>query len=249
MHAYRLAVVLVAVTCVSAVASAPQREAVKLATAVSTADRDRDGYPDALELSGADSRAFADWFAAVAEAQFYALSPRWAPTDQDCAGLLRLAFIEALKPKDPAWFAQFRYLPPRAFPNQKALGYPWPLVLRSVFRVAPGPFTVGDVEAGRFVGRTDARSLLLYSARFISRDPRAARRGDLLFFLRPNLGEYHSMVYLGRNRVVYHTGSGPGGGEVRLVTLETLSRHPLPEFHPSLSNPSFLGVYRWNIEQ
>ena len=67
-------------------------------------------------------------------------------------------------------------------------------------------------------------------------------------FLRPELGSYHSMVYLGGGRVVYHTGaSAAEGGEVRLLTLATLMRHPNPAFHPTRSNPSFLGVYRWKI--
>ncbi|HEX2864710.1 MAG TPA: DUF1175 family protein, partial [Deinococcales bacterium] len=199
--------------------------------------------------SGADSRALADWFAAVAEAQYYRLSPRWAAGDRDCAGLLRFSLVEALKPKDPAWYAQFGYLPPRATPEPAALAYPLPVLSRSVFRVAPGAYRPDDVEAGRFVGRTGVKYLLLYSARLVGRDPSQARRGDLLFFLRPDVGAYHSMVYLGNGRVVYHTGTGPGGGEVRLVTLATLNRHPLAAFHPVPGNPDFLGVYRWKIER
>ncbi|WP_019586613.1 DUF1175 family protein [Deinococcus apachensis] len=216
--------------------------------AVSTTDTDRDGYPDALELVGQDRAYFADWFASIAESQYYGLSPDWKVEDQDCAGLVRYAFVNALMGHDAAWWAKFKFLPRPRLPEVRGLTYPAPLVSRSVFRVAPGPYRPGDVDAGRLVGRTSARFLANFSAALVTRDPSRAQRGDLLFFLRPELGAYHSMVYLGDGRVVYHTGARPSeGGEVRLVTLATLMRHPNPAFHPTPGNPNFLGVYRWQI--
>lgn len=211
-------------------------------------DTDRDGYPDRLELVGVDRAAFADWFASVAESQYYGLSPDWKREDQDCSGLVRYAFVNALMEHDAAWWTKFRFLPRPRLPEVRGLSYPAPLVSRSVFRVAPGPYRPDDVDVGRLVGRTSARFLANHSAAPISRDPARAQRGDLLFFLRPRLGAYHSMVYLGGGRVVYHTGALPEeGGEVRLVTLATLMRHPDAAFHPTPQNPSFLGVYRWQI--
>jgi uncharacterized protein YfaT (DUF1175 family) len=211
-------------------------------------DSDGDGYPDGLELIGNDRAAFADWFAAIAESQFYGLHPDWAIEDQDCAGLLRFAFRGALERHDQAWLAGFRYLPQPSHGEVRAYGFPAPLVSRSLFRVAPGPYAEGDVEAGLMVGRTGAKYLANYSSRLVGRDWRAAVRGDLLFFLRPGLGSYHSMVYLGGGKVVYHTGASPADrGEVRLVTINTLMRHPDRAFHPSIANRSFLGVYRWKI--
>lgn len=211
-------------------------------------DLDRDGYPDAAELRGEDRARFADWFAAIAESQYYSLSPDWAPADQDCAGLLRYAFREALAPKTAAWYAKFRFLPPRRQPPVANLAYPLPVLSRSVFRVSPGTYRAGDVKAGRLVGRTSAQFLANHAMRRVSRDLSQARRGDLLFFLRPELGAYHSMVYLGGGLVVYHTGASPAeGGEVRLLSLATLRQHPLRAFHPDPGNPSFLGVYRWKV--
>ncbi|MEZ4606151.1 MAG: DUF1175 family protein [Deinococcales bacterium] len=59
---------------------------------------------------------------------------------------------------------------------------------------------------------------------------------------------YHSMVYLGDGKVVYHTGASPEeGGEVRLLSLDTLNRHPDVTWHAVPENPYFLGFFRWKI--
>ena len=125
-----------------------------------------------------------------------------------------------------------------------------PEISRSVFRVAPGPYQKGDVEAGKLVGRTTALYLMRYNTVFLGRTPDKARRGDLLFFVHPLAvgSAYHSMVYLGNGMVVYHTGLSPEeGGEVRLLSLETLGQHPVKSWHPVPENPNFLGFFRWNI--
>ncbi|OLV17701.1 hypothetical protein BOO71_0007945 [Deinococcus marmoris] len=214
----------------------------------SAADRDRDGYPDAAELVGQDRANFADWFAAVAESQYYGMNADWKPEDRDCGGLLRYAFTNALMPHDAAWFAKFRYLPrPKLGPVQ-AFSYPLPVISRSVFRVAGGAYQSGDIGAGKLVGRTGVQYLSTYSMVRVSRDMQQARRGDLLIFIRPGQRSYHSMVYLGDGKVVYHTGASPAeGGEVRLLTVQSLLRYAERAFHPASSNPSFLGVYRWKI--
>ncbi|WP_425144981.1 DUF1175 family protein [Deinococcus sp.] len=223
--------------------------ALALPLPVSSAlDSDHDGYPDALELVGSDRASFADWFASVAQSQYYGMNADWKPETRDCSGLLRYAYFNALSAHTPAWYAKFRYLPPPQTPPVRAYHLPAPLVRYSLFRVAAGDYRSGDVEAGRMVGRTTVQYLIQYSAVFVSRDPARARRGDLLIFLRPELRAYHSMVYLGGGLVVYHTGASPAeGGQVRLVTLATLMRHPDAAFHPTLSNRNFLGVYRWKI--
>ena len=212
-------------------------------------DTDADGYPDAVELTSAAERvAFREWFAAVAEAQYTAPAPDW--NERDCSGLLRYAFVTALEPKTAAWFAKFPFLMPPRVPPVKTLSYPLPVLSRSVFRIAPGSFQVDDVEAGRLVGLATAAELMRYTAVPLGRSERVAERGDLLFFVHP-LSEgsgYHSMVYLGDGKVVYHTGLSPEeGGEVRLLSLETLRKHPDPSWHPDPGNPNFLGFYRWKI--
>lgn len=213
------------------------------------ADTYGSGFPDVTLISSpAEQRAFRLWFAAIAEAQYTAQSPAWEHLD--CSGLLRFAFVQALAPKTPAWFRQFPYLNPPRVPAPATPGYPMPLISRSVFRIAPGSYQPGDVEAGRLVGMADSQELMRYNSVYLGHMPAAAERGDLLFFAHP-LAEgsgYHSMVYLGDGMVVYHTGASPEeGGEVRLLSLDTLARHPDPSWHPTADNPHFLGFFRWRI--
>lgn len=213
-------------------------------------DVDRDGYPDVAELRGEDRARFSEWFAAIAESQYYGLNVDWKVEDQDCAGLLRYAFVQALVHHDAAWKAKFRFLPAPRLPSVQNQTYPLPVLSRSVFRVAPGAYQAGDVAAGKLVGRTSAQYLANAAAQRVTRNINEARRGDLLFFFRPRLGAYHSMVYLGGGMVVYHTGASPEeGGEVRLLSIQTLMKHPEKAFHPLSSNPNFLGVYRWKVLQ
>lgn len=217
-------------------------------------DSDADGYPDAVEIrSPAERAAFLDWFASVAEAQYAAPAADWE--HQDCSGLLRYAFTEALSPKTAQWFERFSYFPQPQWQPVRSLSYPMPVISRSVFRIQGGAFKDGDVEAGRMVGMATAYELMTYASVLLGRDVSSARRGDLLFFAHP-LAEgsaYHSMVYLGntaqgKDMVVYHTGLSPDeGGEVRLLSLETLNRHPDASWHAEASNPHFLGFYRWKI--
>lgn len=213
-------------------------------------DVDRDGYPDVAELRGEDRARFSEWFAAIAESQYYGLNVDWKVEDQDCAGLLRYAFVQALVHHDAAWKAKFKFLPTPRLPSVQNQTYPLPVLSRSVFRVAPGAYQAGDVAAGKLVGRTSAQYLANAAAQRVTRNINEARRGDLLFFFRPRLGAYHSMVYLGGGMVVYHTGASPEeGGEVRLLSIQTLMKHPEKAFHPLSSNPNFLGVYRWKVLQ
>jgi len=91
----------------------------------------------------------------------------------------------------------------------------------------------------------------------VGRDVSRARPGDLLFFRQEGHDlPFHAMIFLGPSqndggaepRVVYHTGPmGKSAGEVRRPTLAQLLDFPDPRWRPVPSNPSFLGVYRWNI--
>lgn len=225
--------------------------AVSLGQRSPAGDSDGDGFPDAVEITAASERqAFMEWFASVAEAQYAGASPRWKAADRDCSGLLRFAFEQALVRKDAGWFEQFTAFRSPPVPPGRTLRWPLPVVSRSAFRTEPGPFRADDVEVGRIVGRATAAELMNYSTVYLGRRSESARRGDLLFFAHPlaDGSGYHSMIYLGDGMVIYHTGLSPdAGGEVRLLSLESLARHPDPSWHPLANNPHFLGFYRWSI--
>lgn len=225
-------------------------------------DEDRDGLPDRAELrSFADRENFRRWFAAIAEAQFYALSPEWHAEQRDCAGLVRFALREALRPHDRAWFRRMGEAYEPVAPDVAAVKLGGGPVGEKLFRAAPGAFDPADLTNGALAEFADARTLREHNAAFLGRDARRAEAGDLLFFHQPSARKYphHVMLFLGRARtdgrgeadwVVYHTGASPeDAGEVRKVRLSDLARHPDPRWRPVAANRNFLGFYRLNILQ
>jgi uncharacterized protein YfaT (DUF1175 family) len=227
-------------------------------------DADRDGFPDAVELTSEEDRdAFRRWFAAVAEAQFFALDPAWPAVHRDCAGLLRFAYKEALRRHDQAWRSHRRYLPDSSMPDVAKYAYPQvPILGDRLFRVAPGPFQKGENIEETFSPTASAKWLVTANA--VRIDRAKAGVGDLLFFEDPEAPgmSFHSMVYLGPadekpaadaepdGWVVYHTGpEGQASGTVRKVRLSQLLSHPDEKWRPRADNPHFLGFYRWKIVQ
>lgn len=192
-----------------------------------------------------DRAAFRAWFVLLADAQFE------RPTDDvtDCAGLVRHAMREALRPHTPEWVRQLglpfapQFAEVRSAP--RAVNNSLPL-----FQVTPGP-------SPTFAEFADAKTLIRLNARSLGRNPRALRSGDLLYFHQPGQHEPdHLMVFVGRSLfepdgddwIVYHTGPLDGGpGEVRKVRLSTLMQHPSPRWRPVMANPNFVGVYRLGI--
>ncbi len=212
--------------------------AAALAVAVGAAPRAASRLAD-----DGDRAAFTSWFTFLADAQFE------RPTSDvtDCASLVRHAFREALRSHTPAWYQRSRLPLTVAFPDVRAT----PPVKDGawlLFRVARRP--------ERFAEFADASTLIRLNARFLGRDARAARPGDLLFFVqdtRAEGGANHLMVFVGESRfertgrdwLVYHTGpTDDGPGEVRKATLADMSRHPSPRWRPVASNPAFAGVFR-----
>ena len=221
------------------------------------ADSDSDGIPDRAELrSHADRESFRAWFTAIAEAQFYRESREWNESQRDCAGLVRFAWREALRPHDRAWLLRMGegYDPVAPDVRAHTLGR-GPLGER-LFRTRPGAFDEEDLAGDVFSEFADARTLREYNTRPVGRDLARAEPGDLLFFRQPWVQKYpyHVMVFLGRAQVehegaadwvVYHTGaSAEDAGEVRKVRLSVLARHPDPRWRPIESYKNFLGFYR-----
>jgi uncharacterized protein len=219
-------------------------------------DRYGDGTPDSLRLhSAADRAAFRGWFAVLADTGATLPAERLPREIDDCAALLRWCYRNALHAHDEAWLATmpFDAMPPLTSVQQYV--YPLTPLGAALFRVRPGPYVAADTANGSIAQFADAKTLWRWNTFFVTRDVRAARTGDLLFFRQLEQGEpYHSMIVTGSGHdwVVYDTGpigEGPKTrpGEVRRMTLDDLMHHPDTRWRPISSNSNFLGVYRWNV--
>ena len=215
-------------------------------------DRIGDGTPDFLRLhTAADRAAFRAWFTALADTAA-TLPPERLPHEiDDCAALLRWCYRNALHAHDAPWLATMPLdaLPP--IPSVAQYAYPFTPLGPGLFRVRSGAYTAADAANGSFAQFADAKTLWQRNTFFITRDVRAARPGDLLFYrqLEQN-SPYHSMILTGEqhNWAVYHTGPiGAAPGEVRRVALDDLLHHPDARWRPIPQNSNFLGVYRWNV--
>jgi uncharacterized protein YfaT (DUF1175 family) len=224
---------------------------------ISEPDSDSDGLPDRGELRSFDDRRnFRRWMSAIAEMQFYRLSPEWNSEQRDCSGLVRFCMREALRTHDRAWFkrigAEYELIAPDVRGRILAEG----ALGEKLFRTDYGVFKKGDVAGNKFSEFADARTLKNYNSVFVSRNRRDAEAGDLLFFHEPANPRYpyHVMILIAEARhagegaadwVVYHTGSSPSdSGTVKKVRLAVLDQHPSKRWRPVENNPNFLGFYR-----
>lgn len=216
-------------------------------------DADGDGFPDAAELTSADSRAvFRERLVANARSQVAGAETGWEPAQRDCAGLARFAYRQALRETPSAWVQSQAHVHglsawgrlPIAFPSLPFLG-------ERAFRLHPGTFDPSDNSA--FGPFADGHHLLFFNTEFQGEDEAAAEPGDLLFFYHPDRRDqpHHVMIYFrerGEGRVVYHTGAVDGGpGRLKEISLRRLARHPDPTWHPRSSNEHFLGFHRFKI--
>jgi uncharacterized protein len=247
------------VVCAEAPGLTPGQAKIEVAS--DYRDRDGDGFPDVVELFGDTDRLnFRRWFCAVAESQLYEENRRWDELNRDCAGLVRFAYIEALKRHDDAFFASYSTLVSPANPDVKKYAYPdVPLLGTAVFRTAPGGFTPADIGVN-FSAAGTAEALLQYNVVFLGRAGQDVLPGDLLFFFNPDNPRMpsHTMIYLGEwgreqddeseDWLVYHTGPrSTDRGQVRKVRLATLKQHPDERWRPVKENDHFLGYYRLKI--
>ena len=223
-------------------------------------DSDNDGIPDAAELQTfMDRENFRRWFTLIAEGQFYHLSEQWNAEQRDCAGLVRFAWREALRPHDRAWFQKMGPGYDPVAPDVARYKLEQGPLGEKLFRTSFGSYKDGELSNGTFSEFADARTLKSFNAKFISRDRQDAEPGDLLFFYQPWVQKfpYHVMIFLGGAKlggnqssdwVVYHTGSSPTDeGTVKKVELSVLDHHPNKRWRPVESNSNFLGFYRLKI--
>ena len=226
--------------------------------ALDASDSVGDGTPDFLRLHDvADRVAFRRWFTLLAESEYY----RHQSLEEidDCAALLRYVYREALRKHDSAWASAVRLPAVPTGGDVRQYQYPYTPLGAGLFRVREGSFAAGDLSNGAFAQFADAKSLWRYNSYFVGRDIARAYPGDLLFFRQEGQNlPFHAMIFLGPSQVergspresfvIYHSGPmGKSPGEIRRPTVIQLMDFPDPRWRPVPSNPSFLGVYRWNI--
>lgn len=239
--------------------SAPGFEPTKvnLRTSLDLTDSVGDGTPDFLRLhDAADRAAFRHWFTILAESRYYR-QQNLAVEIGDCAALLRYAYREALRQHDATWARRVALPVAPSGDSIRQYQYPFTPLGAGLFRVREGRLAPDDISNGSFAQFADAKTLWRHNSYFVGRDISRARPGDLLFFRQDGHDlPFHAMIFLGISQiepggevlVVYHTGPiGKSTGEIRRPSLSQLLNFPDPRWRPVPSNPSFLGVYRWNI--
>lgn len=203
-------------------------------------DSDKDGFYDLVELDTEEDReSFINWFTSIAKSQFYNMSEGWNNIHRDCSGLITFSYKEALKKHDLKWLKDFSTLNEQR--DVEKYNYPdIPILGVNCFNTASG-----------FKPGANASSLLNYNMGLISKNPKDFKKGDILFYYDEEFEmPYHSMIYLGESGyVVYHTGpiDDDNSGEVRMVLLTDLLKHPDEKWHPKENNNKFLGGFRWHI--
>ncbi len=194
----------------------------------------------AVTLDGGQSDRFRAWMTWITADQLRrGPSPRWV--HRDCAGLVRFAVGEALRPHDQRW--------------RRANGFggrlPPDVGLRPEQTSLLGGWTTLSGEQQAFV---TALALIQKNSRALGRESVLARPGDLLFFDQGD--EQHLMVWMG-GWIAYHTGQpavgDTSGGRrpathddngLRAVTLAELQQWKDTRWRPRDDNPNFAGFYR-----
>jgi uncharacterized protein len=183
---------------------------------------------DQATLSADQARAFRAWMVRIIDSQIaQGPTPRWQ--GRDCAGLVRFAVAEALRPHDLAWRRANGIggrVPPELglTEGQQALRHSWRLA---------------DGRRGAYVG---ALELVQENTAFVGKDLNLAQPGDLLFFDQGD--DQHLMVWTGWY-VAYHTGaSDRRDNGLRAVSVRDLMAWRDTRWQPAAHNPNFLGVYR-----
>jgi hypothetical protein len=230
---------------------------VKLTSALDPTDAIGDGTPDFLRLQDtADRIAFRRWFTFLAESTYFQKEDERPKEVSDCAALIRYAYREALHAHDGSWANEWHLGRLPNTPSIRKYDVPHTALGPNIFRTRPGTFASDDIGDGTFAEFADAETLRRFNTHFVSRDMKAARPGDLIFFRQAGQRmPFHTMIYLGVSQfaddsdfLIYHTGpSHEEAGELRRVTVKELIQHPYARWRPVPQNPAFLGVYRWNI--
>ncbi|WKB53936.1 DUF1175 family protein [Eleftheria terrae] len=184
-------------------------------------------------LDAAQCQAFRQWFVALVEDQVLRPSPRWV--HRDCAGLVRFAAAEALRPHTAAWVQAMGWSSGKPRPPELALGEDQ--------RGWAGAWALPE---GRRAAYAPAIAIVQNNTRYVGKSRTDALPGDLLFFDQGD--DQHLMVWTGR-RVAYHNGAEPRPGDngLRQLPWEQLMRLSDTRWRPHAHNPNFAGLFRFGF--
>ncbi len=208
-----------------------------------TAERPLQGS-GGMMLDPDQSDRFRVWMNFIVAEQFKrGPSPRW--THRDCAGLIRYAVSETLRPHDLRWRQANGW-------EQKRL--PPDLLLRAGQSSLLNTWQGIDGTKQAFV---TALALVQNNSRPLGKESAMARPGDLLFFDQGD--EQHLMVWMG-SWIAYHNGQTPVNAPpkrksgnttvsnedngLRAVTPAELLKWKDTRWRPREDNPNFAGFYR-----
>lgn len=212
-------------------------------------DSDSNDFPDILQLSSKDSRIFQYWFNNIILniANDYMYLP---DSYQDCAGLIRYAYKEALKPHDQNWLQKTGFRG-KIIEDVSKYNYPnIPFYETKIFKISEN-----GIEPDSFSDYATARYLIEFNMKYLSKDLKTAENGDILAFFHPEDPEfpYHLMVYYkdpntNEAFAIYHTGpiNEHNNGELRVVKIENLHKAD-PTWMATIENRNFMGIYRFKI--
>ncbi len=229
-----------------------------LSAASAVVDSALDGTPGFLRLDDpGDRQAFRRWFTFLAEVQYFTPAAERPAEIVDCSALVRYAYREALRAHGVGWADQLKLPFVPAIESVRKYNVPHTPLGAALFRVRPGPYKSVDLHNGAFAQFANAETLARFNTFRVGRDVGRARPGDLFFFRQPvEHMRFHTMIFVGPSQIerteipyiVYDTGpDGAAAGEIRRLSLDQLLHFPDPRWQPREANPSFLGVFRWNI--
>ncbi|AKJ29915.1 DUF1175 family protein [Caldimonas brevitalea] len=184
-------------------------------------------------LDAEQSMAFRRWFVALVDNQVSRPSPRWV--HRDCAGLVRFAVAEAMRPHTSTWLQAMGWNRQRPRPPE--------LNLADDQRGWARAWQLPEGDAGAYA---PAIAIVQHNTRHVGRQRTTALPGDLLFFDQGD--DQHLMVWTGRH-IAYHTGAEPQPGDngLRRLRWEQLLAMPDTRWRPLEHNRNFAGLFRFGF--
>ncbi|MCX6116114.1 MAG: DUF1175 family protein [Proteobacteria bacterium] len=193
-------------------------------------------FANTAALSYDQSLLFRNWFTRIVKEQMVrGPDPRW--THLDCAGLVRFATYEALRPHTNEWFRVTGF-------NRHDFPQDFSDTFNDVQRRSVNRWNLvgAEKQEGHYVS---ALGLIQGSTSFVSKNVNLGRTGDLLFFDQGD--SQHIMIHMG-SYVAYHTGTvTKQDNGLRVVAMAKLMNWKDTRWRPQEDNPNFIGIYRFSF--